>query len=188
MNIQGINPAMYAPVQAQNSAVGVSARPMDSSGTSSSGNGLSAGDLQSTFLNLLVTELQNQDPTQPVSPTDMVGQMVSLNQLDQLISINEILGAAITAGGTGTGTGGSTTTTGGPQSPSTGGANSTSTASQNVAAMRTNQPISTSNTALAQAEAAAAAQNFNPVVYPANLMNLYGNVGANSNLSIGGGR
>jgi len=42
-------------------------------------------------MNLLVTELQNQDPTQPVDPTEMVSQMVSLNQLDQLISINQTL-------------------------------------------------------------------------------------------------
>jgi flagellar basal-body rod modification protein FlgD len=40
---------------------------------------------------LLVTELQNQDPTAPVDPTQMVTQMVSLNSLDQLISINSIL-------------------------------------------------------------------------------------------------
>jgi len=52
---------------------------------------LSSSSLESTFLNLLVTELQNQDPTQPVDPTEMVGQMVSLNQLDQLISINQTL-------------------------------------------------------------------------------------------------
>jgi flagellar basal-body rod modification protein FlgD len=55
--------------------------------------------LDSTFLNLLSTELQNQDPTAPVDSTTMVGQMISLNQLDQLISINQ----AVT-GSTGTGT------------------------------------------------------------------------------------
>jgi flagellar basal-body rod modification protein FlgD len=47
--------------------------------------------LSSTFLNLLATELQNQDPTAPVDSTAMVGQMISLNQLDQLISINQSL-------------------------------------------------------------------------------------------------
>jgi flagellar basal-body rod modification protein FlgD len=57
--------------------------------------------LSSTFLNLLATELQNQDPTAPVDSTAMVGQMISLNQLDQLISINQTLsgpsGTATTA-------------------------------------------------------------------------------------------
>jgi flagellar basal-body rod modification protein FlgD len=55
--------------------------------------------LDSTFLNLLATELQNQDPTAPVDSTAMVGQMISLNQLDQLISINQTV-----TGSTGTGT------------------------------------------------------------------------------------
>lgn len=46
-------------------------------------------DIGTTFLNLLVKELQNQDPTAPMDSTAMVGQMISLNQLDQLISINQ---------------------------------------------------------------------------------------------------
>jgi len=45
--------------------------------------------MDTTFLQLLCTELQCQDPTSPVDPTQMVGQMISLNQLDQLISINQ---------------------------------------------------------------------------------------------------
>jgi len=61
----------------------------------------SANDLSSTFLNLLATELQNQDPTAPVDSTAMVGQMISLNQLDQLISINQTV-----TGSAGTGTSG----------------------------------------------------------------------------------
>jgi flagellar basal-body rod modification protein FlgD len=52
--------------------------------------------LSSTFLNLLATELQNQDPTAPVDSTAMVGQMISLNQLDQLISINQSLTGSTT--------------------------------------------------------------------------------------------
>ena len=62
-----------------------------------------ANGIGTTFLNLLSTELQNQDPTAPVDSTAMVGQMISLNQLDQLISINQSL------------TGSSTPTTGGVQ-------------------------------------------------------------------------
>jgi flagellar basal-body rod modification protein FlgD len=51
----------------------------------------SAGGLGTTFLSLLAQELQNQDPTAPVDPTAMVGQMISLNQLEQLITINQTL-------------------------------------------------------------------------------------------------
>jgi flagellar basal-body rod modification protein FlgD len=61
-----------------------------STSTSGSSNS-SASGVAATFLNLLSTELQNQDPTDPVDSTAMVGQMISLNQLDQLISINQAL-------------------------------------------------------------------------------------------------
>jgi flagellar basal-body rod modification protein FlgD len=52
---------------------------------------MDASNIGSTFLSLLSQELQNQDPTDPVDSTQMVGQMISLNQLDQLISINQSL-------------------------------------------------------------------------------------------------
>lgn len=89
MNIQGITPAIFSPVQGQ-SAISV-ARAHGSSNSSDGSSSTSATNLEGTFLNLLVTELQNQDPTSPVDPTQMVSQMVSLNQLDQLISINQVL-------------------------------------------------------------------------------------------------
>jgi flagellar basal-body rod modification protein FlgD len=68
------------------------------SGTSSSST--SGSGLDTTFLNLLSTELQNQDPTAPVDSTAMVGQMISLNQLDQLISINQTLTSSASTGTT----------------------------------------------------------------------------------------
>ena len=56
-------------------------------------------DDMDTFLTLLTTELQCQDPTSPLDPDEMVGQIVSLNQLDELMQINQTLqsmNAAIT--------------------------------------------------------------------------------------------
>ena len=50
----------------------------------------STGNLGSTFLNLLVQELKNQDPTQPMDPTQTVGQLISLNQLDQLDQLSQL--------------------------------------------------------------------------------------------------
>jgi flagellar basal-body rod modification protein FlgD len=67
-----------------------SARAAASSTTSGSTSSGAAG-LGTTFLSLLAQELQNQDPTAPVDPTAMVGQMISLNQLEQLITINQTL-------------------------------------------------------------------------------------------------
>jgi flagellar basal-body rod modification protein FlgD len=66
--------------------------------TSSSSSTSNAGtDLGTTFLSLLAQELQNQDPTAPVDPTAMVGQMISLNQLDQLIGINQAISGSSTS-------------------------------------------------------------------------------------------
>jgi flagellar basal-body rod modification protein FlgD len=80
--------------KAVNVAVGSSGATTSNPTSSSS----SSGGLNSTFLNLLAQELQNQDPTAPVDSTAMVGQMISLNQLDQLISINQIVtGSSTTA-------------------------------------------------------------------------------------------
>jgi len=83
--------------KAVNVAVGSSgATAGNSTSSSSSGSGL-----DTTFLNLLAQELQNQDPTAPVDSTAMVGQMISLNQLDQLISINQTVTGSTTSGASG---------------------------------------------------------------------------------------
>jgi len=74
-------------------------------GTSNTSTESSLQSIESTFLTLLVQELQNQDPTAPMDSTQMVGQMISLNQLDQLASINQVvtnaLGSSATAVGDG---------------------------------------------------------------------------------------
>jgi flagellar basal-body rod modification protein FlgD len=64
------------------------------SATDNSGDS-SLQSIESTFLTLLVQELQNQDPTAPMDSTQMVGQMISLNQLDQLASINQVVTNAL---------------------------------------------------------------------------------------------
>ena len=43
------------------------------------------------FLTLLVTEMKNQDPTATTDPNEWVNQLVQVNSLQQLISINETL-------------------------------------------------------------------------------------------------
>jgi flagellar basal-body rod modification protein FlgD len=53
--------------------------------TSTSASTITAND----FLTLLVSELQNQDPTQPTDPNAYITQMVGVNSLQQLISINQ---------------------------------------------------------------------------------------------------
>lgn len=46
------------------------------------------------FLQLLVTELRNQDPTANTDPNEYINQLVQVNSLQQLISINQELGGS----------------------------------------------------------------------------------------------
>jgi flagellar basal-body rod modification protein FlgD len=51
------------------------------------------------FLTLLVAEMKNQDPTQPTDPNAYITQMVGVNSLQQLISINSGINSLDTATG-----------------------------------------------------------------------------------------
>ena len=55
-----------------------------SSGGTSAADGLSAGD----FLTLLTTELQNQDPTQPVDDTQSIAQLAQFSALSATEELN----------------------------------------------------------------------------------------------------
>ena len=83
---------------------------------SSAGSGASASSSKaqgastitaSDFLTLLVSELKNQDPTQPQDPNAYIQQLVGVNSLQQLIQINQ----NVTTLSTTTAAGSSTTTT-----------------------------------------------------------------------------
>jgi flagellar basal-body rod modification protein FlgD len=74
-----------------------------------------ANNAESSFMQMLVTELQSQDPTSPMDPTQMVGQMLSMNQLNELIAINATLENAFPNSGSATGS--STTSTSSTPSP-----------------------------------------------------------------------
>jgi flagellar basal-body rod modification protein FlgD len=59
---------------------------------SASGAAADSSDITSSdFLTLLVSELQNQDPTQPADPNAYITQLVQVNSLQQLIQINSDL-------------------------------------------------------------------------------------------------
>ena len=97
------------------------------SSTNSAGSSsatISAND----FLTLLVTEMQNQDPTADTDPNEYINQLVQVNSLEQLIDINQNLSTALGipsapsgnsaglsgAGATGATGGGSSSATAGP--------------------------------------------------------------------------
>ena len=83
LTITPSNPTVTAPSRRASSTEGAS--------NSTNSKQTSLDSLGSTFMQLLVQELQNQDPTAPMDSTQMVGQMISLNQLDQVASINQLL-------------------------------------------------------------------------------------------------
>jgi flagellar basal-body rod modification protein FlgD len=61
-------------------------------------NAASSSDITSNdFLTLLVSELKNQDPTQPTDPNQYITQLAQVNSLQQLISINKGIGTLDTA-------------------------------------------------------------------------------------------
>jgi flagellar basal-body rod modification protein FlgD len=69
-----------------------------SSSTNSAGSSsatISAND----FLTLLVTEMQNQDPTADTDPNEYINQLVQVNSLEQLIDINQNLSTALGTSG-----------------------------------------------------------------------------------------
>jgi flagellar basal-body rod modification protein FlgD len=49
------------------------------------------------FLQLLIAELQNQDPTQPTDPTQYMSQLASFSQVEQQVQTNTSLSAMLTS-------------------------------------------------------------------------------------------
>jgi hypothetical protein len=63
--------------------------PTSNSGSASSSSADSSDITAQDFLTLLVSELQNQDPTQPTDPNQYITQLTQVNSLQQLIQLNQ---------------------------------------------------------------------------------------------------
>jgi flagellar basal-body rod modification protein FlgD len=68
------------------------AKPKDATAPTSSSTSDSSDITSDDFLTLLVSELKNQDPTQPTDPNAYITQLAQVNSLQQLISINQGIG------------------------------------------------------------------------------------------------
>jgi flagellar basal-body rod modification protein FlgD len=81
------------PVTAMTAAqpIEAGAQPDASGATGPSSNTSTASITANDFLQLLVTELQNQDPTANTDPNEYINQLVQVNSLEQLIQINQEL-------------------------------------------------------------------------------------------------
>ena len=85
--MQLFGPSVVTPAQAL-------AQTSATTGSSSSNSSSSAGSLGSltseqTFLQLLVAQIQNQDPLNPTDSIQFVGQLVQYSELEQLMGINQ---------------------------------------------------------------------------------------------------
>ena len=69
--------------------------PANGAGSANSSATDSAKISANDFLTLLVTEMRNQDPTANSDPNQYVNQLVQVNSLQQLISINETLTSSL---------------------------------------------------------------------------------------------
>jgi flagellar basal-body rod modification protein FlgD len=86
-----------------------------STGTSSSSSSLSSASAQAAqvteqqFLQLLVAQLKNQDPLNPMDGTQFVSQLAQFSELEQMIGVNQgvqqLVVDAGTPGSTSNGTG-----------------------------------------------------------------------------------
>ena len=94
MNIQGIHSnviPMTATSSGSTNSTG-STSSSSSTGSSSSTSSSSSNQLtQADFLQLIATELQAQDPTNPLDPSQFMGQLVQFSTLDQVTNIYNVL-------------------------------------------------------------------------------------------------
>ncbi len=58
------------------------------SGTQNSSSSTDQLTSESTFLKLLVAQIEHQDPTNPTDPVQFVGQLTQYSELEQLMQIN----------------------------------------------------------------------------------------------------
>ncbi len=65
-------------------------RPEPTSGTKDNGKPVISSDFE-TFLNMLTTQLQNQDPLNPVKSTDFAVQLATFSNVEQQVQTNKIL-------------------------------------------------------------------------------------------------
>jgi flagellar basal-body rod modification protein FlgD len=66
--------------------------------TSSQSNSTDSLTSEGTFLKLLVSQIQHQDPLNPADPVQFLSQLTSYSQLEQLMQINQELAPQATTG------------------------------------------------------------------------------------------
>jgi flagellar basal-body rod modification protein FlgD len=81
------------------SAVNNATTPQPTTPTTSTAQSSPADLDYNSFLKLLIAQLQNQDPSQPMDSTAFVAQLASFSQVEQSINANSKLDSLLTASG-----------------------------------------------------------------------------------------
>jgi flagellar basal-body rod modification protein FlgD len=71
------------------SVIGSGAPDASANSSASTPSSSSALANESTFLQLLVAQIKNQDPTQPMDSTAFLSQLAQFSQLEQLVGIRQ---------------------------------------------------------------------------------------------------
>jgi flagellar basal-body rod modification protein FlgD len=127
MNIQGIHSniiPMTATSSGSTSSTGSSSSSSSTGSSSSTSSSSNTQLTQANFLQLIATELQAQDPTNPLDPSQFMGQLVQFSTLDQVTGIYNILSQGAAASSA---TSSSSAPTGSSASSSTSPTNSSAT-------------------------------------------------------------
>jgi flagellar basal-body rod modification protein FlgD len=164
---------------------GQSASPMANAatGANSSDSSSDAGSGSSTisandFLTLLVTEMQNQDPTANTDPNEYINQLVQVNSLEQLIDINQDVSTALGSGSSGGVAGAIPGTTPSAATPST------TSASPNASAVQAKVSAQRKGTAVTAAQNAGSALGTPGASAAAHRVSVSGTKQAPGNLSV----
>jgi len=97
MNVQGIHPNLIPMAATSNGSTNSTSSTSSNNSTAASSNSQLS---QSAFLQLIATELQAQDPTNPLDPSQFMGQLVQFSTLDQVTGIYNILAQGAAASST----------------------------------------------------------------------------------------
>jgi flagellar basal-body rod modification protein FlgD len=103
MNVQGTHSNIIPMTATSSKATNSTGSSSSSNSTGSSNSTASSSNSQvsqSAFLQLIATELQAQDPTNPLDPSQFLGQLVQFNTLDQVTGIYNILSQGAAASST----------------------------------------------------------------------------------------
>ena len=125
-----------------------------STGSSDDSSGSSATISANDFLTLLVTEMQNQDPTSDTDPNEYIDQLVQVNSLEQLIDINQTLSTDLGGASSTSGTGASPKAVGAASNPTNAATPASSVASPLTAGHLGGSPLSTTSGGVASSASA----------------------------------